>query len=149
LERGPEQPQQPVEYISHDEFARRRALRLIRQNPPPTRDPIEAEPVIPDPVRDEQKAKLLRRLSPFVDLNGPDGNAHLHRAIGRAREDSAENALLVAAAVSFFIPFGFMLALWPAISSKGTARTVAIISILMSFVMLVFFWRPIYFVIIK
>ena len=51
------------------------------------------------------------------------------RADRLSRGWRAAAGLMVAAVISFFVPFGFLLALWPAFSAKGAARTVAIISL--------------------
>lgn len=122
------------EYISHEEFVRRRALRLIKRNPPPTRDPdtihlpsadlsaAEVEVTAPGTEPIEQRQRVVVRLR--------SGSNYANRlAHERTAQESNETAYLAVALVSFFVPGGFLLAIWPAVASRGGARILGIICI--------------------
>jgi hypothetical protein len=131
--------------MTHEQFAREKALKRLRQTPPATRNPESAElrsdePV--EPTKEEQRARLLNRLTPT------QGPLQL-RLFNRAIDESRENMLLAVAVISIFIPFGGFLALWPAIASKGRAGAIGVVSFFLSIVTLALFWRPIYLVIIQ
>jgi len=140
----PEEPQQPVEYISHEEFARRRASRLIRKNPPPTRDPdliqlpsneqtAEIEVTGPGPEGQRQRVS--------VRLRGPRQPSYMGMHL-RAIEESNEKTLFAVALISLFVPFGFLLAIWPAVASKGAGRAVALICIFIHVALFILLLAP-------
>lgn len=138
----PQEPQ-PPRYMTHEEFARERALKRLRKSPPVTRDPESTELRSDEPTQftpAEQRARLHERLSP---TRGPLEV----RLFNRAVEESRENMLLAVAVISLFIPFGGLLALWPATASRGRAGAVGVVSFFLSIVTLAIFWRPLYLVI--
>jgi hypothetical protein len=124
-------------YLTHEEFARQRASKLIRRNPPPVRDPdnIQLPSLPPQPHQSQQPAAE-------IEVNAHDKQGNPQKIIVRVnlpsrreipdyrrRYEPDETGLMAAAIISFFVPLGFLLALWPAFAAKGPAKTVAIISL--------------------
>lgn len=83
---------------------------------------------------EDQKSKLLDRLTPQRA-----GNIYL-RLQNQARESTNNNLLLAMAIVSFFIPGGFLVALFPAFSGRGGAQALGIISACTNFAASIIVW---------
>lgn len=113
-----------TEYISHEEYARRRSLKLIRQNQPPPPGPTAEE------AEEERIVEKVssRNVSFEMDL------------YNQSIEESREHTLLAVAVISLFVPGGFFLAVWPLISSKR-AWPVALFSIFVGLFTAIFVWR--------
>lgn len=144
-----DEPKQP-KYITHEQFARQRALRLIRKTPPPTRPPAASQPLDatrapdiieiqqgiaateieitgPGPVGQQQKIVVRIVGQDRATSNARPSYYELTKA--RDAEDSNESTYMALAVISLFVPCGFFLAIWPAMGSRGGAKTVALVCI--------------------
>jgi hypothetical protein len=116
---------------------RNKTAWLLKRNPPPVRDPDQIElPSLPprEPPRLESRV-------PEVEISTYDKDGNPQRIVVRMNvpqrryvdyrrfQEPDESGLMAAAIISLFVPCGFFLAIWPAIGARGSAKTVAIISI--------------------
>lgn len=132
----PNQDNPKPRYMTHEEFARQRAAKLIRRSPPPVRAPDHVQlPSLP-PGQSPQSQPAAE-----VEVDAHDKHGNPQKIVVRVNlptrrgapdyrrpYERDETGLMVAAVISFFVPLGFLLALYPVFSAKGPARTVGIIS---------------------
>lgn len=129
----------------YEKSFRKRNAFMLRNNPPPVRDPDQIElPSLPP-----REPPQLQSRAPEVEINtyDKDGNpqrivVRMHQPVPRRFVDYRrfrepdEGGLMAAAIISFFVPFGLFLAIWPACAARGSAKTVAIFSIFVHLVLI-------------